>query len=329
MAGKRVPIKQGETLTVGRTDKANVAFPHDDRMSRLHFSIECSARGIRVVDRGSANGTVLNGLKVTDTLVANGDEIRAGNTEFVVRVIPDAQLGAVDSASRVPAPSGPFTSDITHGSKTPSPSGPTVKPVGAPAPQPAAPMQAGAPHAAVPQAQPAASAAPRPQAASAQSVTPPAPPAPARAPGAPLTIGSWVINRVPAGWEVQEGFGMQQVVKDAFPASVVASEEILPGSLQQYVEAQVNMLRQYLREPLIEPALPPKIPGAEDTVAIEVRYTTKERQAIYYRRVYAKVGERVATLTMTSLEGDLPRAKPVFDDVMTGVALSPKAEVTH
>jgi len=102
----------------------------------------------------------------------------------------------------------------------------------------------------------------------------PKPPAPGPAfsprPGQPLllSIGSWAFHKIPNGWQIQEGLGIQQDVKDAFPASVGAMEERLgPGiTLPQYVEAQTKMFREYLREPKIDAALPPAIPGSAETV---------------------------------------------------------------
>jgi hypothetical protein len=330
MAGKKIALKQGQSVSVGRTDKANFAFPHDERMSRVHFKLECDASGVRVIDCGSSNGTLLNGAKIGDARVADGNEIRAGDTFFIARILPDMFLApAGDSGMRdAAATPGAKSGDITSTNKSESASAPAVVPPAPAAPRPLAPPAAVPgvpPSAAVPPAPAAKPAAPPPAPAAAP---PAAAPRPAVVKG-PVSFGSWVFGHVPGGWEVQEGYGMQQVVKDAFPASLVATEEMLPSrSLSQYVEAQINMMRQYLREPTIEPALPPAITGAEETIAFEVRYSTKDRQAIYYQRIYARVGEKVFVLTLTTLESDRKHMHPVFADILKGAAIEAKSPVS-
>jgi len=147
-------------------------------------------------------------------------------------------------------------------------------------------------------------------------------------PGQPpaLAIGSWAFHKIPNGWQIQEGLGLQQDVKDAFPASVGAMEEPLgPGiTLPQYVEAQTKMFREYLREPKIDATLPPAIPGSAETVALEVRYSTKDGQSIYYHRVYARSGSTIGVLTLTTLEKDLSSLRPVYDSVLSAISFSRK-----
>jgi len=309
MAGKKVPIQKGQVVSFGRTDKANMAFPHDDKMSRLHFTVEFSASGAKVVDRGSSNGTFVNGSKISETLAQNGDEIRAGDTVLSVRVLPDDQPAHVSSGSILPA-AAPGPGDATQ--KAPSTTR-SVHAAAAPVAEPSRPPSVSVPPAPVP----SPAAAPAPASSGAHA-------APA---GGGVRIGSWTFAKVPPGWELQEGYGMTVVTKDAFPSSVVATEEPLFGitSLQQYVETQVNMLRQYLREPLIEPALPPKIKGCDEAVALEVRYATKEKQNVFYRRIYARAGENIAVLTLTTLENDLAKFQPIFADILNSAALDPVA----
>ena len=94
LMGKPVAIRAGKTLRVGRHPKADHAFPDDKLMSSLHFAIECGEKGCRLLDLQSSNGTFLNGARVTEALLANGDEIRAGKTVFVIRMLPDEALPA-------------------------------------------------------------------------------------------------------------------------------------------------------------------------------------------------------------------------------------------
>jgi hypothetical protein len=90
--GTKIPLTLGQPLRIGRNPKADHAFPDDKLMSSLHFAIDYGEKGCRLLDLQSSNGTYLNGARVKEATLANGDEIRAGNTVFVIRMLPDEAL---------------------------------------------------------------------------------------------------------------------------------------------------------------------------------------------------------------------------------------------
>jgi len=333
-AGRRVPVRTGETVLIGRApDRAQFAIPHDNHMSSVHFAVECGADGGRVVDQKSTNGTLLNGGKIQEAMLATGDEIKSGQTVFVVRIVPDDKLPALQPAAAGPPPAA----RSHHESQQPlAHESPVSRPEAGPpaAPRPAPPAASLGTPAASPSSSPAAASAPAAgpspsqQPASALPPSKPAPPSrpsPASvAPGKPaLAIGGWSFAKIPTGWQIQEGLGIQQDAKDKFPSNLGAMEESLGPNitLQQYVEAQIKMFREYLREPRIDAAVPPKIQGAGETMALEVRYQTKEGQSIYYQRVYARRGSTVGVLTLTALEQDLASVRADYDTTLAAVSL--------
>jgi uncharacterized protein DUF4123/FHA domain-containing protein len=93
-AGSKIQLALGQPLRIGRNPKADHPFPDDKLMSSLHFAIEYVEKGCRVLDLQSSNGTFLNGARVKEAALANGDEIRAGNSVFVIRMLPDEPLPA-------------------------------------------------------------------------------------------------------------------------------------------------------------------------------------------------------------------------------------------
>ncbi len=96
MAGKKIAIVTGQTVTFGRAaGRAEFPLPHDTFMSGVHFAVECSSGGCRVQDRKSSNGTFLNGAKIQDAMLANGDEIKGGQTVFAVKIVADAKLASL------------------------------------------------------------------------------------------------------------------------------------------------------------------------------------------------------------------------------------------
>jgi pSer/pThr/pTyr-binding forkhead associated (FHA) protein len=334
LAGKRIAVPDGGEVTIGRApNRANFGVPHDNFMSSVHFAVACGPEGSRVKDRGSSNGTFLNGARITESPLSDGDEIRSGRTIFVVRVVAGVQPSPAPAEPVAPPPAAPAATK-------PAPPAPPVEPsplveAPAPAPTPSRPAPVAPPPPPPPEpvakpvaTEPAAPPAPEPPVVAA----PPAPPRPAAAKAPPeqqgpslITIGSWRFAKVPEGWEAQGEFGVQRAEKDAFPSNVVATEEMLGlATLQRFVEAQVAMLRQYLREPQIEAALPPSIPGADETVALDIRYATKDDQVIFMRRIYASHAKQVGVLTLTTLEKDLEEIRPALDAILAGACFQPQ-----
>jgi pSer/pThr/pTyr-binding forkhead associated (FHA) protein len=74
-------------ITLGRSDRADVALSWDGEVSRLHAEIECVAGEWIVVDDGlSSNGTFVNGQRIAGRRrLADGDSIRVGATVLLFR----------------------------------------------------------------------------------------------------------------------------------------------------------------------------------------------------------------------------------------------------
>ncbi|HLZ49792.1 MAG TPA: DUF4123 domain-containing protein [Candidatus Acidoferrum sp.] len=131
-AGAKLALVPGGSLRIGRTSQADHAFPDDKLMSGLHFAIEHTEKGCRLLDLNSSNGTFLNGARVKEATLTNGDEIRAGNTVFIVRMLREDTLPEATPrvARSQPAPEPPETSK----SAPPRPATPSVVPPPAAAP---------------------------------------------------------------------------------------------------------------------------------------------------------------------------------------------------
>jgi hypothetical protein len=85
-------VTPGRAFKVGRVDRADFVVPHDEQMSGLHFEISWDGSRCRLRDLRSANGTWLNGQKVTEGDVEHGSWIRAGDTVISVYVEGAAPL---------------------------------------------------------------------------------------------------------------------------------------------------------------------------------------------------------------------------------------------
>jgi len=93
-AGKEIIVLPGESRRVGCQSPADTICPGDSKMSVVHFVIECFSQECRIRDLKSKNGTLVNDVRVRARILANGDRVRAGNTEFRVRVEGGATAGA-------------------------------------------------------------------------------------------------------------------------------------------------------------------------------------------------------------------------------------------
>jgi hypothetical protein len=420
MAGNVIGLKSGESVTVGReAGRVQFALPHDTFMSGIHFAVECGPQGCRVRDRKSSNGTFLNGARIQDAMLANGDEIKGGQTIFAVKIVSDAKLASLLPPHEVEPP--PTPQQRPPAAEPVVPSSPDRQPRAAEPPPPAAerasikaapgfppstrgPIGVADPP---PPAKPAAdlgeasdshpapdvrvdaaarkySGAPEPPPARglpprrevpARSVPPPVEepprihaipslPRPAGNPpnvaapnvsaipprvtvppagvapyiaqkfaeepgprggvsarGEAFSVMGWSFPAAPAEWQVQEGFGLQQSGHEDFPSSVAATEELLGGiTLQQFVESQISMLRGYLRDPKIEPTMPPRVGGADESMAMDVRHSTKDGRDLVYRRIYARSGTSVGVLTVTTLAADFPQVLETLQPLLDGAA---------
>jgi len=139
--------------------------------------------------------------------------------------------------------------------------------------------------------------------------------------GAAFSVMGWSFTDAPAEWQEQEGFGLQQSGHEDFPSSVAATEELLGGiTLQQFVESQISTLRGYLRDPKIEPTMPPHVGGADESLAVDIRHSTKDGRELVYRRIYARSGASVGVLTVTTLASEFPQVLQTLQPLLDGAA---------
>jgi diguanylate cyclase (GGDEF)-like protein len=79
--GEMYPVVGAESF-VGRGANANIRLD-DDSISRGHARIVVDGKNVRIEDLGSANGTVLNGKRVTGAPLRDGDKIQLGATTIL------------------------------------------------------------------------------------------------------------------------------------------------------------------------------------------------------------------------------------------------------
>jgi pSer/pThr/pTyr-binding forkhead associated (FHA) protein len=69
---------------IGRSDENNICLLYPG-ISRKHAVIKAEGRGFTIQDLGSQNGTFVNGERVTEKELTEGDTIHVGSVRFVFR----------------------------------------------------------------------------------------------------------------------------------------------------------------------------------------------------------------------------------------------------
>jgi hypothetical protein len=78
--GERVTLGE-HILSVGRMPDCNIVLA-DPNVSRKHAEISPRGQGYVVTDLNSTNGTRVNGLRISEHVLQDGDEIAFGNTRM-------------------------------------------------------------------------------------------------------------------------------------------------------------------------------------------------------------------------------------------------------
>lgn len=102
--GRRIPLRDGQTLYVGRTDQADISCPSNATMSSVHFSARWFNGQCEIKDLNSANGTWRGGVKVSEAYLRPGEEIRAGKATFRLGVEDETGVLAAASPAAEPPP---------------------------------------------------------------------------------------------------------------------------------------------------------------------------------------------------------------------------------
>jgi len=117
-AGRTFTVSPGESLRIGRSSRAGISIPEDTLLSGIHLAVECRDRMCRVIDLGGAGGTFLNGIRIQEARLREGDRVEAGQSALQVRLpatrqerpaevkLAETTAGPVPLLSPTPVPCG-------------------------------------------------------------------------------------------------------------------------------------------------------------------------------------------------------------------------------
>jgi adenylate cyclase len=117
-----IDMAVGTPVIVGRAATSTVPI-YDPTISRVHAELTQTNGGVMIKDKGSANGTFLNGTRVSEAVAADGDVVTFGKVAFHVK-----EVTAPQKKAPTPSPEG-FAAK-------PPPGATLVRPMMAPKPPP-------------------------------------------------------------------------------------------------------------------------------------------------------------------------------------------------
>ena len=91
--GRIFSFAQHDSFLIGRNPDAHLCLPDDRYFSRNHCLLEMNPPHSFLRDLGSTNGTFLNGQRVKDASLKNGDRIQCGETILFVEVTHRRSFG--------------------------------------------------------------------------------------------------------------------------------------------------------------------------------------------------------------------------------------------
>jgi hypothetical protein len=91
LAGRRYHLIRNQRLQIGSTADADVCVRGDSLLAPLHLQLETDYQVCRVRDLAGQGSTIVNGAPVELAIVRTGDQIKAGNSAFVLHIEGDVQ----------------------------------------------------------------------------------------------------------------------------------------------------------------------------------------------------------------------------------------------
>lgn len=86
LKGHKYFVKSESPILIGRSEEANIKIINDEFCSRKHAKIFWENNDCYISDLKSTNGTYLNDVEVSKSILKNGDTVRIGGTELKVAV---------------------------------------------------------------------------------------------------------------------------------------------------------------------------------------------------------------------------------------------------
>lgn len=131
-------------------------------------------------------------------------------------------------------------------------------------------------------------------------------------------IGRWIVPAIPFGWSWVANFGIQKQSEGAVPSNVyLLEDELLAGDkLEPYAKAQIAIMKRTFMEPMIAGPAPIEFPGAEEAAMLMLKHRPMHQVSVFQVQHYVRSGKWIGIVTLTTLESELLKVRPDFDQFM-------------
>lgn len=131
-------------------------------------------------------------------------------------------------------------------------------------------------------------------------------------------IGRWIVPAIPFGWTWVPDFGIQRQGEGVVPSNVYLREdELLAGDkLEPYITAQITIMKRTFMDPMIAGPAPLEFPGAEEAAMLMLKHRPMHQASVFQVQHYVRSGKWIGIATLTSLESELLKVRPDFDQFM-------------
>jgi len=138
-------------------------------------------------------------------------------------------------------------------------------------------------------------------------------------------IGRWIIPAIPYGWTWVPEFGIQKRAEGAIPSNVYLREdEGLSGNpLMLYIQAQITLMKRSFEEPTIAGPAPMEFPGADEAAMLMLKHKAMHQVTVFQVQHYLRSGTWIGIATLTTLESELLKVRPDFDQFMKLLRIEP------
>jgi hypothetical protein len=133
---------------------------------------------------------------------------------------------------------------------------------------------------------------------------------------------------MPGGWLYVAGFGIRQMTAAAgtVAASVGVGQDSLASEdgLAEYIEKQKKLIGNYLKEAKFAGPQAIAFGGADEAQLLFVRHSANSAGSMLHAQTYARLGNWVGIVTLTTLEAQLRAVRPDYEAFLKGLRISPQ-----
>jgi hypothetical protein len=139
------------------------------------------------------------------------------------------------------------------------------------------------------------------------------------------SVGRWSVTGMPGGWIYVADFGIRQMKPDAraIAASVGVGQDALSSAseLTKYVEKQMKLIGNHLKESKFAGPQPTAFPGADEAQLLFVRHSVDSAGNMLHAQTYVRSGLWIGIITLTTLEELLRAVRPDYDAFVKGLRI--------